>query len=174
MKSHPLLFVVLVALVYGLVSAHSWRRRTPAEKVADAKLIVHGVATLEGLPLQSTERPVQRSCKVVVLDILWPTNTPVEDTIVVPRMAWTKWPDTWWNYTSQTGIYFFERTATQLKRIKAEVRKGDPRVPEDVLNTITTEVLGTNVWTPLDRMDDWYEPATNITAIKELISRSKK
>jgi hypothetical protein len=170
MPSRATSVILLVTLICALASADSWRRRTPAEKVADAELIVYGVATLEGLPLQSTEHPVQRSCRVVVLQTLWPTNTPVTNAIVVQRGAWTKWPDTWWNYNSQTGIYFFERTATQLKKIRAHIKKRDPggllKVPDNA--------LGTNVWAPLDRMDDWYEPATNTTAVEELMTRSKK
>jgi hypothetical protein len=169
MSARETFLILLVAFICALASADSWRRRTPGEKVAEAELIVHGVATLEGLPLQSTERPVQRSCRVVVLQTLWPTNTPVTNAIVVERGAWTKWPDTWWNYNSQTGIYFFERSATQLKKIRAGIRKRDPN---GVLK-VRDDVFGTNVWAPLDRMDDWYEPATNITSVEELIRRSK-
>lgn len=124
---------------------------TPAEKVAEAELIVHGVATLEGLPLEKTERPVERSCRIAVLQTLWPTNQPATNIIVVTHWAWTQWPDKWWNHNSRTGVYFFVRTTTALK----EVRDDD---------------LGTNMWIKLGhRVEDWYEPATNITSIQQLI-----
>jgi len=30
------------------------------------------------------------------------------------------------------------------------------------------------MWSPLDRFDDWYEPATNAIAIQRLIEKAKK
>ena len=167
----PAKFLMLFcALACVIVTADSWRPRTAAEKVADAELVVHGVATLAGLPLGSTQQPVKRSCTIVVLGTLWPTNEPSTNIIVVDRWAWGKWPDTWWNYNSQTGVYFLERTATALRRARAETKRRDPQG----LFNIPDEAFGTNVWRPLERFEDWYEPVTNMLAIRRLIERSKK
>ena len=133
-------------------------------------MIVRGVATLDGLPLAPTEHPVERSCSIVVLQTLWPTNQPITNTIVVRHWGWTKWPDTWWNYNSQTGAYFFVRSTTALKEARAHMKRRDP----EGLIRIDDSFLGTNTWTPLDRFDDWYEPATNVIAIQRLIEKAKK
>src|ERR1051326_6474246 len=97
-------FLLLLCLSVGvIVMAHLHSPLTPAEKVAEAELIVHGIASLEGLPVAKTEHPVERSCRIVVLQTLWPTNQPATNTIVVRTWAWTQWPVKWWNYNSQTG-----------------------------------------------------------------------
>jgi hypothetical protein len=163
-------FVCLVCIVVGvIVLADSYRPRTVAEKVTDAEMIVRGVATLDGLPLEPTEHPVERSCSIVVLQTLWPTNQPGTNIIVVRHYAWTKWPDTWWNYNSQTGVYFFKRTTTVLMETREQMKRRDPQG----LIKIDNSFLGTNTWTPLDRFDDWYEPATNVAAIHRLIESKK-
>jgi hypothetical protein len=163
-------FLFLVCIPVGvLVLADSFRPRTVAEKVTDAELIVRGVATLDGLPLAPTEHPVERSCSIVVLQTLWPTNQPVTNTITVRHWAWTNWPDTWWNYNSQTGVYFFVRTTTALKQARERMKRRDPQG----LIKIDDSFLGTNAWTPLERFDDWYEPATNVVTIHRLIEKKK-
>jgi hypothetical protein len=166
MTNRTTFLVLLLGVSCFLAPANSWRQRTPAEKVAEAELIVHGVATLEGLPLENTERPVARSCRVVILQTLWPTNRPATNIIIVNQWAWTNWPDTWWDYNSKTGVYFLERTTTTLRRARAHIKPQGARIPDNV--------FGTNVWTPLSRFDDWYEPATNIAIIQRLIRESKK
>jgi hypothetical protein len=166
-----LMWLVALCLMAGLLAvADVYGRRSVTEKVTEAELIVHGVATLEGLPLEKTEHPVRRSCKIVVLATLWPTNEPATNFITVNHWAWAKWPDTWWNYNSQTGVYFFERTTTALSRARADLKRRDPQG----LTRIPGKLLGTNVWTPLSRFDDWYEPATSIAIIQDLVQRSKK
>lgn len=161
-----LLFVVTCFLL----PANSWKPRTLAEKVAEGELIALGVATLEGLPLEETEHPVKRSCRIVVLQALWPTNELATNILVVDHWAWTKWPDSWWKYSSHTGVYFFERTTTALRRDRAESKRRDPRG----LFKISDDRYGTNLWMPLSRFDDWYEPATNIPVIQRVIQSSKK
>jgi hypothetical protein len=164
-------FLLLACLSVGvLIFADSYRPRTVSEKVIEAELIVRGVATLDGLPLAATDHPVERSCTVVVLQTLWPTNQPVTNTIVVRHHAWTKWPDTWWNYNSQTGVYFFKRTTTVSREIRERMKRRDP----PGLFKLDDNFLGTNTWTPLDRFDDWYEPVTNATVIQRLVEKEKK
>jgi hypothetical protein len=161
-------FLLLACLcIAAVVFADSWRPRTAAEKVEEAELVVRGVVTLNGLPLTPTEHPVERSYNVVVLQTLWPTNQPVTNTIVIRQYAWTKWPDSWWNYNSQTGIYFFKRTTTALKEQQERMKR---RYPNSSLK-MDDSVLGTNTWRPLDRFDDWYESATNATVIQRLIEK---
>ena len=170
MRKRTTLLSVLCLLVGFVVFANVWGRRTTSEKVTEAQLIVLGIATLDGLPLAPTEHPVERSCSVVVLQTLWPTNQPATNTIVVRHWAWTKWPDSWWNYNSQTGVYFFVRTTTALKQLRADIKRRDP----EGLIKLDDNILGTNTWTPLERFDDWYEPATNVVAIQRLLEKDKK
>jgi hypothetical protein len=167
MTKRTTLLIVLCLLAGVLALADVYRPRTTADKVAEAELIVRGVATLEGLPLAETEHPVKRQCRIMVLETLWPTNQLDTNSIVVSHWAWTKWPDTWWNYNSQTGVYFFVRTTTALKETRADMKsRGN-------LDKIGDDFFGTNVWIGLDRFDDWYEPATSITTIQRLIKESK-
>jgi len=128
---------------------------------------VHGVATLEGGRLTNTPSPVKRSVKVQVLETLWPQNSQVTNTFIVDRYVWTHWPDSWWNYNSRTGVYFFIRTAAavQLARERERLR------PTGL--TIRDNFYGTNKWMPLDRYDDWYEPDTNLANIEALIVTRK-
>jgi hypothetical protein len=169
-RSRTTLSLFLLFSIGLLVFADSFRARTPTEKVSSAQLIVRGVATLDGLPLAPTQHPVKRSCNIVVLETLWPTNQPAMKLIVVDRWVWTKWPDTWWNYNSKTGIYFFIRTTTAVEQERARVKQ---RYPEGLLK-IDDNFFGTNTWTPLERFDDWYEPTTNVTEIQRLIEKVKK
>jgi len=164
-----ILLMLLCVVASALVVADSWRPRTRAEKIADAELIVLGVATLEGLPLETTEHPVKRACRIVPLKTLWPTNEPATNIIVVDHWAWTKWPDTWWKYNAQTGVYYLERTTTALKRARTDSRRRDPQVRIQ----IGDDFLGTNAWIPLSRFDDWYEPMTNTIVVQKLIKDSK-
>jgi hypothetical protein len=163
--------ICLACISVGLLGlAESYRRRTPAEKVSEAELVVRGVATLEGLPLAPTEHPVEHSCSIVVLQTLWPTNQPATNTIVIRRLAWNKWPDTWWNYNSHTGVYFFKTAKTALREVNEYMKR---RYPNGV-HKLDDNYFGTNTWTPLDRFDDWYEPATNATMIQRLVEKEKK
>ncbi len=166
MTKRTSLLMLLCVLACVMVLADSWRPRNRLEKVVEAELIVLGIATLEGLPLETTERPVERACRIVPLKTLWPTNEAITNMIVVTHWAWTKWPDTWWKYNSQTGLYFLERTSTALKRARANPRYGR--------GSIHDNVFGTNYWIPLSRFDDWYEPTTNMPAVQKLIKESKK
>ena len=64
------------------------------------------------------------------------------------------------------GVYFFVRTTTALKEVRARHKR-------DVMSRlfeIDDDVLGTNMWIGVGhRVDDWYEPATNITSIQQMI-----
>lgn len=135
----------------------------------EAELIVRGVATLDDLPLAPTDHPVEHSCSIIILQTLWPTNQPSTNKLAVRRWAWTKWPDTWWNYNSQTGVYFFVSTTTALKERRERMKRRDPKG----LLKIDDNFLGTNMWTPLERFDDWYEPITNVIPIQVLIEKRK-
>ncbi len=168
MTKPTILLLLLALLACFIVTAGSWRPRTPSEKVARAELIVRGVATLDGLPLEQTEHPVRRVCRILVLETLWPTNNPIQKKLEVEHWAWTQWPATWWNYNSQTGIYFLERTTTALARARLRHERRFPGSP-----TLPDDLYGTNVWRPLSRFDDWYEPAANLAMVRALIKHQK-
>jgi len=137
-------------------------------------MVVHGVANLEGLPLERTEHPVDRTCRITVFQTLWPTNEPSMNTVVVRHGAWTQWPDSWWHFNSQTGVFFFVRTTSLLERLQAEIKsRDDPTSIKAAWNRATLDSLGTNMWTALSRFNDWYEPATNLTAIRQLLATKR-
>jgi hypothetical protein len=157
------ILLIVLCIVGALAIADSYRRRTPAEKVTDAELIVHGVAVVQVPLLTNSKFPTKCSCTVQVLETLWPTNALVTNTVTVEY--W--WPNPFWPYTSQTGVYFFMRTSTALKIARQIEKRRLLRIP------ITDDFLGTNMWFPLDRFDDWYEPATNLTNVRMLIGTLK-
>jgi hypothetical protein len=162
MLSRRTILLITLCTLAALALANIYSPRTPAEKVAAAELIVYGVVTLEGQPLTNTPSPVKRSCKVQVLETLWPTNSQLTNTFIVDHWVWARWPDTWWNYNSTTGVYFSVSTsnAVQIARQRERLR------PTGL--TIRDKFYGTNKWMPLDRFDDWYEPETNLANIKAL------
>ena len=160
MRSTTLL--ITLCTLAALAIADSYLRRTPAEKVRDAELIVRGVANVQVPPPTNWGLLAKCPCEIRVLETLWPTNAPVTNMFSVDY--W--WPDRFWPHTCQTGIYFFRRTSTALK-VAREIEKRRRFGP------ITDDLLGTNMWIPLERYDDWYEPATNITSIRMLIGTQK-
>ncbi len=160
------------ALATLLASADIKQPMTTAEKIKEAELIVHGVATLEGLPLAETKHPVQRPCKVVVLQTLWPTNQAGANHIIVDLFAWTQWPDSWWHYNSQTGVYFFMRTATALEKYREETRTLGLHYDS---NKVDEKIFGTNFWYPVNRrVGDWYEPEARTAIIQQMIKETKR
>lgn len=159
-----------------LVMATSYRPKTVAEKVRCAELIVYGVAALAEQPLEETSKPVKRQCRITVLQTMWPMHQSTNKTIVVDKWVWRKWPDSWWKYYSRTGVYFFVRTSTAVKQMQEQ----EKRYPGITYNSkpllkIDDTFLGTNQWIGLmPRVEDWYEPETNISVIKHLIETSKE
>ena len=146
----------------------SYMPRSPAAKIKEAELIVYGVANSHGLPLTNTTNPVKCSCTIQVLEALWPTNAVATNSIVVDSWAWSGWPESWWRYNSRTGVYFLMRTSTAVKIARERNKYGYLGV-YITADSMVRNVWGTNVWCKLDRFNDWYEPATNTTYIRQLM-----
>ncbi|HSU53368.1 MAG TPA: hypothetical protein VLT36_04855 [Candidatus Dormibacteraeota bacterium] len=160
MKRRIVLFLACT-LATLLAVASIPKPRDLREKVRDAELVVYGVATIED-PLFIAHSPVKKSYKFVVLQTLWPTNQPVPGMLTVDHWVSTDWPDSWWRYNSTTGVFFFERTTTLLKR----ARQRDPSLPPNY--------FGSNVWRLLGARGDCYEPSTNLDLVKQTIAASKR
>jgi hypothetical protein len=156
-----------VCIMCAVAVADSYAPRTPAQKVTAADLIVHGVASMQGFLLNDTQHPEERQYVVRVLETLWPTNALTTSTLVVNHLAWTRWPESWWRYNSQTGVYFLISGSTALKiakEIEGSRRTGYP---------IREDIFRTNAWFPLPRFDDWHEPETNLNNVRVLIGALK-
>lgn len=169
MTRHRAILIIGCMLATSLGIASIPRPMDLREKVRGAELAIYGVATLDGLPLPDTEGPVKRSCKILVLQTLWPTNQPIRGKLTVDHWVWTRWPDSWWRYNSTTGVFFFERTATALKSVRASRAGRDPWSP-----VWKDDFLGTNVWRLLGNVGDWYEPTTNLNLVRETINANKR
>jgi hypothetical protein len=145
MKSSATVFALL-ALCVGLAFANVYRPRTLDEKVQDADLIVRGTATAFGAERDAGGGLHERSLRVEVSQVLWPSSYTNTNAIVFRYYIVKAWSRSWWDYTNTAGVFFLIKS----KR------------PE------------TGQWDRLEGFDDWMEPQTNATAIQALITELKK